>query len=133
MVGNTALQEGQPQDEAGTGGKDAPRKSGPTATHEVMTPEPTGQAGADRQTQHGYAPNEPRKSTDELCRDQADINTYRAQLSGYQEDGPHLSSNPYVESDNRLKGVENQHNLPGKTTPLPITPALRSRLFQLWY
>lgn len=122
MVGNTALQEGQPKDETPSGGEDAPRKSGPTATHEVMTPESTGQVGADRQTQQGYAPDQPSKSTDELRREQADINTYRAHFSGYQDDSAHISSNPFVESDNRLKGLENQHNTPGKAIPLPSTP-----------
>lgn len=133
MVGNTAFQEGQPKNEAGSGGKNAPRKSGPTATHEVMTPESTGQAGADRQTQQGHAPDGPSKTADDLRREQADINTYRAHFSGYQEDSAHISSNPFIESDSRLIGLENQPNPPSKAMPLPRTPTFRSPFFQLWY
>lgn len=98
-----------------------------------MTPESTGRAGTDRQTHQGYAPKEPSKSTDGLQsrREQADINTYRAHFSGYRDDSAHISSNPYIESDERLKGAANQHYLPGKTGLFPHIPRLPGALFRV--
>lgn len=96
-----------------------------TATPERMAPESAGRAGIGgkeddkecirRDCEH--------KESDILRRERADIDLYREHFSGYKEDRAHLSSNPFIESDERLEGAEHRHDFPrGKARcPAPFT------------
>ena len=98
-----------------------------TATHDDMTPESSAQAGIGRKEskEHGGPPDHNQRDTDVARRDEADIDLYRKHFSGYKEPRAHLSSNPYIESDQVFTDQQHRRDLAeGKAAlPPPLPPS----------
>ena len=88
-----------------------------------MTPESSARAGIGRkETETGEydgPPDPEHRDTDIARRENADIGLYRKHFSAYNEPRAHLSSNPYIESDQAFVGGGHRRDLADGKAALP--------------